>query len=227
MRGPSRHYYSRGGASKVVANLGALKPKAIRVIGVVGNDIFGRELRRQFDDLGIDTTHLIIQYEHFDTVTFGKPYLEDVEEPRIDFGFFNKRSPATDQALLQGIGTRHQRPCDRQPAGAGSIANEFHRAGNRVLPIPRRPCCAIRVTMAGSSGTSRRPNDRAARLNDVRSGAIRLCRRTTCENARKLYRQFQRRSSDPQPPRHCRRRCEVHEVPASNSKLDPSARATL
>ena len=102
-RAVRRHYYSLGGASNVVANLAALKPKAIRVIGVVGDDIFGRELRRQFDGLGVNTMHLVIQDEHFDTVTFGKPYLDDSEEPRIDFGFFNQRDAATDRALLDGI----------------------------------------------------------------------------------------------------------------------------
>ncbi|MEN6576261.1 MAG: PfkB family carbohydrate kinase [Phycisphaerales bacterium] len=102
-RAVRRHYYSLGGASNVVANLAALKPKAIQVVGVVGDDIFGRELRRQFDELGVDTTHLVIQRENYDTVAFGKPYVDEVEEPRIDFGFFNRRSEATDAALLAGI----------------------------------------------------------------------------------------------------------------------------
>ncbi len=102
-RAVRRHYYSLGGASNVVANLAALKPKAIQVIGVVGDDLFGRELRHQLDDLGVDTTHLVIQRENYDTVAFGKPYLDEKEEPRIDFGFFNRRSEATDTALLQGI----------------------------------------------------------------------------------------------------------------------------
>ena len=99
----SRHYYSLGGASNVVANLAALEPAAIQVIGVVGDDIFGRELKRQLHELGVDTTSLVVQKENFDTVTFGKPYLEGNEQPRIDFGFFNKRTEATDQALLNGI----------------------------------------------------------------------------------------------------------------------------
>ena len=102
-RAVAKHYYSLGGASNVVANLAALKPGAIQVIGVVGDDIFGRELRRQFGELGVDATHLVIQQENFDTVTFGKPYLEGTEQPRIDFGFFNQRSAATDQMLLDGI----------------------------------------------------------------------------------------------------------------------------
>ena len=99
----ARHYYSLGGASNVVANLAALEPASIQVIGVVGDDIFGRELARQLKELGIDTTYLVVQKDNFDTVTFGKPYLEGKELPRMDFGFFNKRTEATDQALLNGI----------------------------------------------------------------------------------------------------------------------------
>ncbi len=102
-RAIGKHYYSLGGASNVVANIAALEPEAIQVIGVVGDDIFGRELTRQLHGLGVDTTYLVVQKENFDTVTFGKPYLEGSEQPRIDFGFFNKRTEATDRALLDGI----------------------------------------------------------------------------------------------------------------------------
>jgi len=102
-RAVSKHYYSLGGASNVVANLAALEPKAIQVIGALGDDIYGRELTRQLNELGVDTKWLVVQNEHFDTVTFGKPYLEGNEQPRMDFGFFNIRSEATDRALLDGI----------------------------------------------------------------------------------------------------------------------------
>ncbi|MFB0555814.1 MAG: PfkB family carbohydrate kinase [Phycisphaerae bacterium] len=102
-RAVGKHYYSLGGASNVVANIAALEPAAIQVIGVIGDDIFGRELRRQFHELNVDTTYLVVQKENFDTVTFGKPYLEGSEQPRIDFGFFNQRTEATDKALLKGI----------------------------------------------------------------------------------------------------------------------------
>jgi bifunctional ADP-heptose synthase (sugar kinase/adenylyltransferase)/phosphoglycolate phosphatase-like HAD superfamily hydrolase len=103
-RAVSKHYYSLGGASNIVANLAAVEPAAIQVIGVIGDDIFGRDLTRQLHELGVDTTYLVVQKENFDTVTFGKPYLEGNEQPRIDFGFFNKRTEATDKALLKGIG---------------------------------------------------------------------------------------------------------------------------
>src|SRR4030042_4749351 len=85
-RAVAKQTYSLGGASNVVANMAALKPKSIRVIGVVGDDLFGRELRRQLDRLGVDATHLIVQEENFDTVAFGKPYAEGTEERRVDFG---------------------------------------------------------------------------------------------------------------------------------------------
>jgi len=70
-RGPSRGTTTRwAGRPTVVANLAALKPGAIQAIGVIGDDIFGRELRRQLDELGVDTTNLIVQRENFDTVAF-------------------------------------------------------------------------------------------------------------------------------------------------------------
>ncbi len=57
----SRHYYSPGGASNVAANMAALKPRSIRAIGSVGPDIFGRELRRQLVELGVNTDDLLVQ----------------------------------------------------------------------------------------------------------------------------------------------------------------------
>jgi len=95
-----RHYYSLGGAANVVANVAALKPARIRAIGVIGDDIFGRELLRQLHGLGADTAGMVVQHGRFDTVTYGKRYGEDGESPRLDFGFFNERSPETDATVL-------------------------------------------------------------------------------------------------------------------------------
>ena len=99
------HYYSPGGASNIVANLSALKPAGIKIIGVIGDDIFGRELTSQLVRLNVDTSSLIIQKENFSTGTFVKKYLEDEEEPRLDFGVFNERSEATDNELLENLRT--------------------------------------------------------------------------------------------------------------------------
>ena len=53
-----RHYYKLGGASNIVANIAALGPAKIRIIGAIGDDIFGRELQRQFKKLSVDTESL-------------------------------------------------------------------------------------------------------------------------------------------------------------------------
>lgn len=98
-----KHYYSPGGGSNIVANLSALKPASIKVIGVIGDDIFGRELTLQLVTLHADISSLIVQKENFSTITFTKKYLEENEEPRIDFGFFNERSEETDKKILKNL----------------------------------------------------------------------------------------------------------------------------
>lgn len=168
-----RHYYSLGGASNVVANLAALRPREIQVIGVVGDDIFGRELRRQFEELGVNTTHLVIQSEGYDTVAFGKPYLDDVEQPRIDFGFFNRRSVATDQMLINGL--RHAlQTTDALIVNQqvpGSITNEaFIDQANELFGGFTDKVVLLDSRHYGNKFryVSRKTNDReAARLNGV------------------------------------------------------------
>jgi len=172
-RAVAKHYYSLGGASNVVANLAALEPAAIRVIGAIGDDIFGRELVRQLDGLGVDTTSLVVQREDFDTVTFGKPYLEGNEQPRIDFGFFNRRTEATDETLLAAIEKALQWAdaliVNQQVPG--SIPNEsfidrandlFGRSGEKVVLLDSRHYGRK------FKNIFRKTNDlEAARLNDV------------------------------------------------------------
>jgi len=99
----SKQNYSLGGASNIVANLAALEPAQIQAIGVIGDDIFGRELTRQLQALGADTAGLVVEKENFDTVTFCKRYLEGEEQHRIDFGFSNRRSEATEDILIKGL----------------------------------------------------------------------------------------------------------------------------
>ncbi|MBN2133763.1 MAG: hypothetical protein JW741_29950 [Sedimentisphaerales bacterium] len=198
-RAVRKHYYSLGGASNVVANVAALKPRAIRVIGAVGDDIFGRELRRQLDELGVDTTHLVIQRENFDTVTFAKPYLEGKEEPRVDFGFANQRSAATDEALLAGL--RHA----LETADAlivnqqvpGSIANEafIERANALFAEFPDKVILLdSRHYGAKFKHIYRKTNEReAAMLNGVDVG---LGEAVPADDVRKyaenLYEQFRK-----------------------------------
>lgn len=170
------HHYSLGGASNVVANLAALEPAGIQVIGVIGDDIFGRELQRQLRDLNVDTGYLAVQGEDFDTVTFGKPYLEDSEEARIDFGFFNKRSEATDRILLEGIGvaleTADALIVNQQVPG--SLANEsFIERANALFEKFSEKVVLLDSRHYGDKFTNiyRKTNDiEAAALNGVEVG---------------------------------------------------------
>ena len=98
-----RHYYNPGGAGNIVANLAALAPRSIQAIGVIGPDIFGAELLRKLAALGVDASTLVIQPEGFDTYTFAKRILNGVEQPRIDFGFTNRRTPQTNDQIFDRI----------------------------------------------------------------------------------------------------------------------------
>ena len=99
----AKHYYSPGGAGNVVSNLSALEPRYIKVIGVVGDDLYGRELRSQLDDRHADTGSLEIQKGNFYTYTYLKKYFEGKEAPRMDFGIYNQRSKETDRRLRDSI----------------------------------------------------------------------------------------------------------------------------
>ncbi len=131
----SKQYYKLGGASNVVANLAALKPAAIQVIGVIGNDIFGRELNRKFMELGVNTETLVVQENDYETIVFGKRYLNEREKPRIDFGFFNKRSQETDSQIIRFIRTVLQN-CDAMIFNQqvpGSIRENFIQQANELF----------------------------------------------------------------------------------------------
>lgn len=99
----SKHFYSPGGAGNIVANLAELNPAGIKVIGVTGNDIHGRELSSQLKSLGADISSLTVQNENFDTYTYTKKYYGDKEDPRVDFGLKNKRSEKSDAEILKNL----------------------------------------------------------------------------------------------------------------------------
>lgn len=98
-----KHAYSPGGASNIVANVAALKPNSIKVIGVVGGDIYGYELTKILKGYGADTSSLTVQKNNFNTYTYIKKLYGEKEDPRIDFGLNNKRSKETDFEILKNI----------------------------------------------------------------------------------------------------------------------------
>ena len=68
--------YSLGGAGNILANLAALGVGRIEAFGVMGDDLFGRQLAEEFAALGIDTRGMIPQAENWQTPVWAKPHLD-------------------------------------------------------------------------------------------------------------------------------------------------------
>lgn len=95
-----RQSYSLGGAGNVVMNLAALGVAEIVPVGVLGDDVFGRETARLLAQAGADTSTLLIQGERWSTPVYGKPYIGGEEQPRVDFGVCNEASPETGRRMV-------------------------------------------------------------------------------------------------------------------------------
>jgi rfaE bifunctional protein kinase chain/domain len=98
-----RQHYSLGGAGNVANNVCALDVGHVVVFGVIGDDLYGYEMTRMFKNLHIDIAGLLIQAEQWNTHVYVKPYQDDQEQNRIDFGNFNVLSQDTCTALLQRL----------------------------------------------------------------------------------------------------------------------------
>ncbi len=98
-----RQRYSLGGAGNVVANLIDLGVGRVQAIGVVGPDLFGRELLRLLSERGANVRDGMIVDEHWQTMVYAKPYSGDKEESRIDFGSFNALGSQTVDALITAL----------------------------------------------------------------------------------------------------------------------------
>ena len=172
-----RHYYSLGGAANVVANVAALRPARVRAIGIVGDDIFGRELLRQLHGLAVDTAGMVVQPARFDTVTYGKRYGDDQEAPRLDFGFFNERSEDTDAAVLSHLRLAVEQ-CDAvifNQQVPGGLSEAFIAGLNDLFDAceGRIVLCDARHYGARFRHVCRKTNDaEAARLDGAAPGPV-------------------------------------------------------
>jgi rfaE bifunctional protein kinase chain/domain len=93
--------YSLGGAGNVTNNLAAMKIKDIRAFGVIGTDPFGAEMVRIMKETGIQPENLLIQEENWYTHAYAKPYINDTELNRVDFGNYNHLSKETADRLIE------------------------------------------------------------------------------------------------------------------------------
>lgn len=95
--------YSLGGAGNVTNNLAAMEVKDIRAFGVIGPDPFGPEMVSLMNKVGVKTDNLLIQKEQWATHVYIKPYIDDKEQNRIDFGNYNKLSEETADMLINKL----------------------------------------------------------------------------------------------------------------------------
>ena len=95
--------YSLGGAGNVAANLAAMGINSIRIFGVIGPDPFGAEMVRIMLAQGMDTHNLLVQQEGWHTHTYAKPYLNELELNRVDFGNYNQLDTATADRLIDRL----------------------------------------------------------------------------------------------------------------------------
>jgi rfaE bifunctional protein kinase chain/domain len=99
----AKQRYSLGGAGNVTNNLAALGIKDIRAVGVIGTDPFGSEMVKIMNETGINTENLLVQEDSWYTHTYAKPYIDDRELNRVDFGNYNKLSEETARKLLSNL----------------------------------------------------------------------------------------------------------------------------
>lgn len=99
----SRPRASLGAAGNIVQNLMALGVANCRVLGCVGNDLFGREMQHLFSTLGVDTQHLHTLSTTWDTCVYTKPNVKGQEANRVDFGTINQLSDVLFSGLIAGL----------------------------------------------------------------------------------------------------------------------------
>ncbi len=95
--------YSLGGAGNISANLAAMAVGTMQIFAVLGDDIFGREILNQLQNLNVNTDGVVIQEQGWDTPVYAKPHIDGQEQERIDFGRYNKIAVKTEDQLLSHI----------------------------------------------------------------------------------------------------------------------------
>lgn len=100
-------FYTPGAGGNVAANLSALKPQSVFVLGVVGQDWRGDVLLKTLTDKGLDSS-FVIRHASRVTNAYIKPIrrgLSDVEyeDPRLDFANYTPQPHELDAFMIEGI----------------------------------------------------------------------------------------------------------------------------
>ncbi|MBK9387679.1 MAG: bifunctional hydroxymethylpyrimidine kinase/phosphomethylpyrimidine kinase [Planctomycetes bacterium] len=108
VRRVSLQRYELGGAARVAAHLSALRVQRAVLVGAIGRDPFGAELRSRLELPSLRTGALIHRND-WSTLVYGKPQRSGVEQERLDFGSWDEPSAALRALLLQHLGAAARR----------------------------------------------------------------------------------------------------------------------
>ena len=248
----SAQRYSLGGAGNVVINLVALGVTQVHALGVVGDDPCGQEMRRMLQAQSVDTPASLVQADAWNTHVYTKPYIQDQEQNRIDFGNFNRLADATAARLLAGWRRRWPRWTwsSSTSRSAASTGARFPRElGALIRANPGRTFLLdSRHYSDAYAGTVRKLNDHeAARLCGIERTPDGLVRDAEARQAAdELFRRWGKpvvvtrggrgclvaeaagardpRPPDPGPHRHRRRRRQRARRPGRSPRRRPAAR---
>lgn len=98
-----RHVVELGAAGNVAKNVAAIGCRDCRAFGVVGPDVWGHELERLLVQRGVRTDNLVCQDAGWATPAYMKPYEDDQERGRFDFGVFNALDDDVADRLLDAL----------------------------------------------------------------------------------------------------------------------------
>ncbi len=135
VRRVAAQHYSLGGAGNVMANLHALGIGRISAFGIVGDDLFGQELKKILAGLGADVGGVLTQRQNWQTYVYAKPILKNKELNRIDFGGFNRPEKNTIKemaALLEKAAGEHDVLIVNQQIKEGLYQEEIIQTINRL-----------------------------------------------------------------------------------------------
>jgi len=189
--------YAPGAGGNVAANLAALKPRLVRVLGVLGQDWRGDLLLRALAEQGADAGAVIRSAARI-TPAYIKPIRQGYggvayEDPRLDFANNTPQGPDLDEAVIARIDALAAESdvfcvSDQFPNGCITEAVRGHlvslaRAGARIVvdsrsQIDAYPGCLLKpneLECARALGAVPRRDASLAELTDL---ALALARRT-------------------------------------------------
>jgi rfaE bifunctional protein kinase chain/domain len=103
-----KEWMSPGGGGNAAANIAALQPKSVKVLGVVGKDWRGDVLNRKLQEAGIGISSMVVS-ETAVTNAYCKPLRKGIshveyEDPRLDFTNYEALHREDEARLLELLG---------------------------------------------------------------------------------------------------------------------------